>query len=51
MERRKCFITGVDTLNETNYSVMADRIEMGTFCVAATITKGELKYKILIQKL
>ena len=40
---RKCFITGVDTLNETNYSVMADRIEMGTFCVAATITKGELE--------
>ncbi len=40
---RKCFITGVNSLNETNYSVMADRIEAGTFCVAATITKGDLE--------
>tara|TARA_B100001057_G_C22735263_1_gene905554 strand:+ start:10 stop:1269 length:1260 start_codon:yes stop_codon:yes gene_type:complete len=40
---RKCYITGVNSLNETNYSVMADRIETGTFCVAAMITKGDLE--------
>ena len=40
---RKCLITGVNSLNETDYSVMADRIETGTFCVAATMTKGDLE--------
>ena len=40
---RKCFITGVNSLNETDYSVMADRIETGTFCVAAAITGGYLE--------
>ena len=40
---RTCLITGVNSLNETNYSVMPDRIETGTFCVAATLTKGDLE--------
>ena len=40
---RTCKIVGVKTLNPTEYSVMADRIEAGTFCVAATLTKGNLK--------
>ena len=40
---RKCKIVGVKTLNPTEYSVMADRIEAGTFCVAATLAKGNLK--------
>ncbi len=40
---RKCLIIGVNSLNETSYSVMADRIETGTFCVAAAITKGNLE--------
>ena len=40
---RKCKIIGVDSLNKTNYSVMPDRIEAGTFCIAATISKGNLK--------
>ncbi len=40
---RTCFITGVNSLNQTDYSVMADRIETGTFCVAATIAKGDLE--------
>jgi len=40
---RKCKIIGVDSLNKTNYSVMPDRIEAGTFCIAATISKGNLE--------
>ena len=40
---RKCKINGVDSLNKTNYSVMPDRIEAGTFCVAATIAKGNIE--------
>tara|TARA_B100001057_G_scaffold167138_1_gene167845 strand:- start:1572 stop:2837 length:1266 start_codon:yes stop_codon:yes gene_type:complete len=40
---RKCKIIGVEALNKTEYSVMPDRIEAGTFCVAATIAKGNLE--------
>ena len=40
---RTCEITGVKHLNKTEYSVMADRIETGTFCVAATLSKGDLE--------
>ena len=40
---RTCKIIGVNKLNPTEYSVMADRIEAGTFCVAATLAKGDLK--------
>tara|TARA_B100001093_G_C26809829_1_gene1007084 strand:+ start:253 stop:1512 length:1260 start_codon:yes stop_codon:yes gene_type:complete len=40
---RKCKINGVGSLNKTNYSVMPDRIEAGTFCVAATIAKGNIE--------
>ena len=40
---RKCKITGVNSLNKINYSVMPDRIEAGTFCIAATISKGNLE--------
>ena len=43
--KRTCQIIGVKSLNETNYSIMGDRIETGTFCVAATLTKGNLKIK------
>ncbi len=40
---RTCMITGVTSLNETEYTVMADRIETGTYCVAATLAKGDLE--------
>ena len=40
---RTCVITGVTSLNETEYTVMPDRIETGTFCVAATLAKGNLE--------
>ena len=42
---RTCKIIGVNSLNQTEYSVMSDRIEAGTFCVAATLTKGSLEIK------
>ena len=42
---RMCKILGTDSLNQTEYTVMADRIEAGTFCVAATLTKGNLEIK------
>ena len=40
---RTCKVVGVDKLNPTEYSVMSDRIEAGTFCIAATLAKGNLK--------
>jgi len=39
---RTCRIVGVTSLNKAEYSVMADRIEAGTFCVAATVSRGNL---------
>ncbi len=42
---RTCKITGVNSLNKIQYSVMADRIEAGTFCIAATLANGNLKIK------
>ncbi len=44
-EKRTCQIIGVNTLNKTSYSVMGDRIEAGTFCVAATANQGNLIIK------
>lgn len=38
-------IEGVDTLQPMNYRVMADRIEAGTFMVAAAMTKGDVLVK------
>ena len=40
---RTCKIEGVDKLNKTAYSVMPDRIEAGTFCVASTLSNGNLE--------
>ncbi|MCW5961863.1 MAG: UDP-N-acetylglucosamine 1-carboxyvinyltransferase [Pyrinomonadaceae bacterium] len=36
-------IEGVETLHGAEHSIIADRIETGTFIVAAAITKGELE--------
>ena len=36
-------ITGVDKLHGARYSVMPDRIETGTFLVAAAVTQGKVK--------
>ena len=48
---RNCEIVGVKSLNQTEYSVMADRIETGTFCVAAAISKGDLEIQNLNPKI
>ena len=40
---RVCKIEGVDSLNQIKYTVMSDRIEAGTFCVASTLAKGNLE--------
>ena len=42
---RTCTIVGVNSLAQTTYTVMADRIETGTFCVAAALAKGNLEIK------
>ena len=43
--KRTLQIRGVKSLNSIKYTVMGDRIEAGTFCIAACITAGELKIK------
>jgi len=48
---RICKIKGTNSLSQTEYTVMADRIEAGTFCVAATLTKGNLEIKNLNPKI
>ena len=48
---RTCEIVGVKSFNQTEYSVMADRIETGTFCVAAALSKGDLEIQNLNPKI
>jgi len=38
-------ITGVDSLHGTHYDVLPDRIETGTYLVAAAMTGGEIKVR------
>jgi len=44
-------INGVKKLNEISYSVMFDRIEAGTYLIAAAATGGTLKVKNVIPKI
>ena len=48
---RTCNIVGVNSLNRTEYSVMADRIMAGTFCIAACINKGNLEIQNINPKI
>ena len=48
---RTCKIEGVDKLNQTVYSVMPDRIEAGTFCVASTLSNGNLEIRNINSKI
>ncbi|MDC0327970.1 UDP-N-acetylglucosamine 1-carboxyvinyltransferase [Candidatus Pelagibacter sp.] len=41
--KRTVRIEGVNNLKELNYSVMPDRIEAGTYLIAAALTEGNLK--------
>jgi len=43
--KRSLKIIGVNKIKETKYSVMFDRIEAGTYLVAAAVTEGNLKIK------
>ena len=42
---KQIIITGVKTLNPITYSVMPDRIETGSFALAAAITRGKVFIK------
>ena len=49
--KRSLKIVGVSEIKETSYSVMFDRIEAGTYLVAAAVTEGNLKIKNVIPKI
>ena len=49
--KRSIKIEGVTEVKETTYSVMFDRIEAGTYLVAAAVTEGNLKIKNIIPKI
>ncbi|MDA7719475.1 UDP-N-acetylglucosamine 1-carboxyvinyltransferase [Candidatus Pelagibacter sp.] len=49
--KRSIKIEGVTEVKETTYSVMFDRIEAGTYLVAAAMTEGNLKIKNIIPKI
>ena len=46
--KRSIKITGVSETKETSYTVMFDRIEAGTYIIAAAVTSGNLKIKGVI---
>ena len=48
--KRSLKIIGVSEMKEITYSVMFDRIETGTYLVAAAVTEGNLKIKNVIPK-
>ena len=49
--KRSIKIKGVSEVNETTYSVMFDRIEAGTYLVAAAVTEGNLKIKNIVPQI
>ena len=49
--KRTIKIVGVSRIKEISYSVMFDRIEAGTYLVAAAITEGNLKIKNIIPEI
>ena len=51
ISKRSVKIVGVSQLKEITYPVMFDRIEAGTYLVAAVITQGNLKIKNVIPKI
>ena len=48
ISKRSLKIIGVNCINKITYSVMFDRIEAGTYLIAAAITEGNLKIKNVI---
>ncbi len=51
ISKRSVKIEGVSKVKETTYQVMFDRIEAGTYLVAAAITEGNLKIKNIVAKI
>jgi UDP-N-acetylglucosamine 1-carboxyvinyltransferase len=51
ISKRSVKIEGVSKVNETTYPVMFDRIEAGTYLIAAAATEGNLKIKNIIPKI
>ncbi len=49
--KRSVKIKGVSQVREISYSVMFDRIEAGTYMVAAAVTEGNLKIKNIVPKI
>jgi UDP-N-acetylglucosamine 1-carboxyvinyltransferase len=49
--KRTIKIIGVNKVKEISYSVMFDRIEAGTYLVAAAVTEGNLKIQNIIPKI
>ena len=49
--KRTIKIVGVIKIKEISYSVMFDRIEAGTYLVAAAVTEGNLKIQNIIPKI
>ena len=49
--KRSLKIVGVKEVNQATYSVMFDRIEAGTYLIAAAVTEGNLKIKNVIPKI
>ena len=43
--KRTVKIDGIKSFHSTNYKVMSDRIEAGTFCIVACLSRGDLKIK------
>jgi UDP-N-acetylglucosamine 1-carboxyvinyltransferase len=51
ISKRSIKIEGVSDVKEISYSVMFDRIEAGTYLVAAAVTEGNLRIKNIIPKI
>jgi UDP-N-acetylglucosamine 1-carboxyvinyltransferase len=51
ISKRKIKIIGVNEIKEINYSVMFDRIEAGTYLIAAAVTEGNLKIQNIVSEI
>ena len=51
ISKRTIKIVGVSEIKEISYSVMFDRIEAGTYLIAAAVTEGNLKIKNIIPEI
>ena len=49
--KRSIRIFGVNEIKETSYSIMFDRIEAGTYMIAAALTEGNLQIKKVLPKI